>query len=93
MGEAGHGVHRPAVADGQRDPLGERRVLGRGGEEAVPVAGPALQEVLAVHGAGEGVVEVEHGQRTLRAVGAVGHPDTLEGRPRNPGGSPVLNPV
>ncbi len=58
----------------QGEALGERRVVGRGGEERLPVARPALQEVLPVCGGGEGVVEVEHGQG---ARGAVGHAPTV----------------
>jgi len=58
-------IHDLALRRGVEAPshaLGQRGVLGCRGEEPVPVPRPALQQMLAVPGVGEGPVEVEYGQ-------------------------------
>ncbi len=48
----------------QRDPLGQRRVVGRGGEEPVPLPGLALDEVQPVPHVGDDAVDVDDGERS-----------------------------
>ncbi|GAA3309010.1 hypothetical protein GCM10020295_72520 [Streptomyces cinereospinus] len=66
----------------QRDTLGERRIRRGGGEEAVPVAGLAPEEVLPVGGVREGVVQVEHGDRPFVTSCHTGHPSAAAGSVR-----------